>query len=430
MNVGLYYSAFGFLVGLTPVERWKAAGDRLDNGFTIEGWFTPVMLAVVIILSLLLLLVSLRRRAEEQKGSQRLFVDYAQRRGLTESERQVLLATAAKAGLKRSSAVFTMEEAFDRGATRMIQEFIDRGPGAEETVQLRRELSCLREKLGFQKEYVPSIGSMKRSRKLSSRQIPAGRKVHITRRINRNAADIEAIVVENNDSGLTVKSAEPLRITLGDMWRVRYYFGASIWEFDTTVVSCEGDILVLNHNDNIRFINRRRFLRVPVKKPVFFARFPFGGTVSAETHGVKKFFTLRSSAADTPGALWGPPKFVAGVVTELAGPGLRIEVPVEAKAGERVLVVMRLDEEGPSGVKGGQGKTAGLRVVQDVGEVRHVETVQNGFSVAVELTGLSDSDVDELIRAANLASVKANAEGPDRQASATVEASVPEPASV
>jgi len=69
-------------------------------------------------------------------------------------------------------------------------------------------------------------------------------------------------------------------------------------------------------------------------------------------------------------------------------------------------------------------------VVQDIGQVRHIEAVQNGFSVAVELTGLSDSDIDELICAANLASVKANAKSRHARATDNVEQQVRQAASL
>jgi hypothetical protein len=44
-----------------------------------------------------------------------------------------------------------------------------------------------------------------------------------------------------------------------------------------------------------------------------------------------------------------------------------------------------------------------------MGEVRHIKAVKNGLSIAVELTGLSDSDVNELIRRTNAASLQASA---------------------
>ena len=114
--------------------------------------------------------------------------------------------------------------------------------------------------------------------------------------------------------------------------------------------------------------------------------------------------------AGTSADKWGPPEFVAGVVTELAGPGLRIESALAVDVGERVLVVFSLDEEDGDLMRAeAGGKASAARVVEDVGEVRHIRAVGNGFSIAVELTSLKDSDVDELICATNAASLRASA---------------------
>ncbi|MHC4666107.1 MAG: PilZ domain-containing protein, partial [Planctomycetota bacterium] len=214
----------------------------------------------------------------------------------------------------------------------------------------------------------------------------------------------------------TVKSAMSVKITFGEMWRVRYYFGASTWEFDTTIVSCDGDILVLNHSDTVRFINRRRFLRVPVNKPALVALFPF----------------TRSLYEGNDGASWRPPEFVPAVVTELAGPGLRINVALDVKVGNRVLVVVRLDgENGQNSVPDRQNsKSQTSRIVEDIGEVRHTRVEQNALSIAVELTGLSDSDLNELIRATNLASLRAGPDGQYTPPSTSEKQDVAEPAPV
>ena len=44
-----------------------------------------------------------------------------------------------------------------------------------------------------------------------------------------------------------------------------------------------------------------------------------------------------------------------------------------------------------------------LKIGEAIGDVRHTTPLQNGFSIAVELTGLSDSNIDELIRVTNAA---------------------------
>ena len=404
-------------LALTPLQRWQAAG-RFNTNFMTERWFIVTGVIAIIVLSVLLVLVSFNRIMQERKVTEQFFVTYARKRGLNEHERQVLLDIATKAGLKHSEAIFTIDGAFDRGAAKMIEENLAGQQTDGENKRLRYEMSLLREKLGFKKQPLSSIGSLSKSKKLSSRQIPVGKKLHITRRMPPNSGDIESTVIKNNDMELTVKLAVPVESAAGELWYARYHFGASVWEFDTSVVSCNGDILVLNHGDNVRFINRRRFLRVPVKKPALIARFPFAKTLGP----------INDDCKDTSLVSWELPEFTPAIVTELAGPGLRIEAPLKVKVGERVLVIFKLDEE-----KGTEQITAQRnakkqtsKMVEDIGEVRHIKAIQTGLSIAVELTGLNDSDVNELIRATNVASLRANTEGQGLEGLAETKVSEPE----
>jgi hypothetical protein len=221
---------------------------------------------------------------------------------------------------------------------------------------------------------------------------------------------------------------------------LRYSFGASVWEFDSSVVRCNDDILVLNHSDNIRFISRRRFLRVQVNKPAFIAQFPFSKTLSSNSNNnSKKKLAIKQSSANESNN-WGPPEFIPATVTELGGPGLRIETNLEVKVGDRVLVIVNLSEEKAQDLNP-PSKSTSLRsvlsmdrkstlskIVEDIGEVRHVRALQNGSSIAVELTGLSDSNLNELIRATNAAYKKTNNNSKDAPNSIESEEIVSEPA--
>jgi hypothetical protein len=416
MGPEFYRLVVDFISALTPAQRWKAAGRQLNTAFMAEPWFICTAGGALLILTCLLLIVSLQRRRQRQNAAHQLFFDNAQRIGLSPRECRLLLDVANKAGLERSEDIFTMEIAFDREAVKMVEETRARSKDEQKSEQLRTEIAFLREKLGFTKQKSSSIGAPARSRNLSSRQIPVGRKVSITRRTARDSGDIEATVVENTDTELTVKAAMSVRITFGEMWRVRYYFGASTWEFDTTIVGCDGDTLVLNHSDTVRFINRRRFLRVAVNKPAFVAIFPF----------------TRPLYEDNNGGSWRPPEFVPAVVTELAGPGLRINVPLDVKVGSRVLVAVRLDgENGRNSTPAPRdSKSQTAKIAQDIAEVRHTRVEQNGLSIAVELTGLSDSDLNELIRATNLASLRAGGNGQYAPPQVSENQDVAEPAPV
>jgi len=425
-----------FVLALTPTERWKAAG-RFGTGMT-EHWFILTGLAVIIVLTALLLMISYHRVTQGRKVSGQLFVDYAEKRGLSGRERQILLEIANKAGLKRSQAIFSMVGAFDHGAGKMIEESLAQ-QGAEESKWLRTELSFLREKLGFQKKTSVSIGSPTKLKRPSSRQIPAGKQLHITRRKTPDLGDIESTVIKNDNMELTIKLTTPVESKLGEFWRARYYFGVSVWEFDTSVVRCNGDILVLNHSDDMRFISRRRFLRVRVNKPAFIARFPFSRTLPPNSVSINKGRTIKQGSANASDSSWGPPEFIPATVTELGGPGLLIETPLEVKAGDRVLVIVNLSETidaRPSNAGFRLKPAVGgsipdtpreSRIVEDIGEVRHTRAIEDGFSIAVELMGLSDSDVSALIRTANAASIRTNSNRQDSPSSVNTEETVSEP---
>ncbi len=429
------------ILALTPTERWKAAGGRFGTDMT-GHWFILTGAAVIIVLTALLLIISLHRIAQGRKVSGQRFIDYAQKRGLSERERQILLKIVHKAGLKRSQAIFSMAGAFDHGAGKMIKESLEQ-QGAEESKWLRTELSFLREKLGFQKKSSVSIGSPMKLKKPSSRQIPAGKKLYITRRKNPDFVDIESTIIKNDNMELTVKLTIDVESKLGEFWRAHYNFGASVWEFDTSVVRCNGDILVLNHSDDVRFISRRRFLRVRVNMPAFIARFPFSRTLSPNSNNrKKKRHAVKQGSVNASGNTWGPPEFSPATVTELGGPGLRIETPLKVKAGDRLLVIVNLSEEksqdliphqkthSPPRIQLQDRRTTPLKIIEDIGEVRHIGVIKDGFSIAVELMGLSDSDVSELIRATNAASIRSNCNRENTPDSIETEEKVSEPAIV
>ncbi len=426
-------------LALTPVDRWKAAGQH-STGFN-QHWFILIGVAVIIILTFLLLMVSYNRITRERKVSGQLFFDYAEQRGLSGRERQILLKIAHKAGLKRKQAIFNMVGAFDTGAKKIIEECLAQ-QGAEESKWLRTELSFLREKLGFQKKTSVSIGSPSKLKRPSSRHILTGKKLYITRRKSSDLGDlgdIESTVIKNDNIELTIKLTTPVESKLGELWRARYSFGASVWEFDSSVARCNDDILVLNHSDDIRFISRRRFLRVQVNKPAFIAHFPFSRTLSSNKNNNSKKGPATKQSSVNESDNWGPPEFLPATVTELGGPGLRIETKLEVKAGNRILVIVNLSEEEDRDLNP-PSKNSSLRpviprnrkktsseIIEDIGEVRHVKAIQNGSSIAVELTGLSDSDLNKLIRATNAAYKRTDGNRKDTPDSLEAEVTAVEP---
>ncbi|UCG46206.1 MAG: hypothetical protein JSU94_11950 [Phycisphaerales bacterium] len=413
-----------YTLALSPPEKWEAA-RRFGSNVVTERWLILIGLLGILVLTVLLLLDTFTRK-RENKAEAKSFTDHANERGLSYRERQILLDIAAKAGLKSSESVFTMASAFDHGAVKMVQASSKGNSIAGDSRELRTELSFLREKLGYPRRLHALGGASARPRRLDTKQIPVGQGLSITRRRSRDGGDIEATVVENGQAGLSVELAAPVKVTFGEMWCVRYHSGTSVWEFDTSVASYDGSVLVLDHSDSVRFINRRRFLRVPVGRRAFIAHFPFTRVLCESENGATDFGDSGKGHSKAPAET---PEFVPAVITELAGPGLRIESKLEVEVGERILVVFRLSDEGEPGPSGNRrgDKSGTYKVVEDLGEVRHVQTIEHGFSIAVELTGLKESDVDELVRETNAALLQVSGGNGDAFASASEQRSVHEP---
>jgi len=398
-----------YILALTPIQRWEAARNQPSGDFLSGRLFIIAAALTLIVLTVFLVRVSLRRMKQKKTQNDSLFHEYSKKTGLSSRESQILTNIANKAGLEQNEAIFTTSHAFDKGANIMVQENLNKQQESEENELLKTELVILREKLGFQKQASNSIGIATKARKLSSRQIPVSKKLHITRRKTHSLYTIESTVIKNDDFELALKLGKPFESSPGEFWLVRYYFGASVWEFDTTSIRSDGDIMVLNHNDDVRFINRRRFLRVPVNKPAFVATFPFSKEIVIEGDKINDNSSSKQAVDEASRSNWVP-EFVPVVITELAGPGLRMDIPIEVNEGDRVLVAFRLDDDKQQENASPQQalKVAKFKIVEDIGEVRNTKTTDNGYSIAVELTGLSDSDVNELICATNAASIKTN----------------------
>ncbi|MDD5010521.1 MAG: hypothetical protein PHQ00_00185, partial [Phycisphaerae bacterium] len=364
-------------MALTPAQRWGAARKFNSGSFMSERWFFHINATAIVVLTTILLVVTIRRILRDRKNSERLFNEYAENRGLTYSESQTLLTVARQARIKQKESIFTLAASFDIGAAQMVKKLVAKH-AVKESQHLEAVLSSLREKLGFKKEASFSRGSIARSERLSSRQIPVGKEVSVRRPNQKDSEAIEATVVKNNDFELAILLSEPVTITFGDFWNIRYYSGASIWEFESYVVSYDGNAMVLNHCDEVRFINRRRFLRAPVQKPAFIAVFPFEK---------KLIWTFEGAPGSTPDdseeISLQPLQFVPALVTELGGPGLRIEAPIDVQAGDRVLIMFELERKkeqklikNPETEEVTEITTTTMKVVEDIGIVEEIGEVK------------------------------------------------------
>jgi hypothetical protein len=381
------------VLGLTAIERWGATRRLEPRAGPYHGF---VLVGVVVMVVLLALLIAIsywrHRQSKSQAQKPETFADNSERRGLSVRERQILLAIALRSGLQHTVEVFHDRDALDRGMTQLLVECAQTRT-AQEIEDLKAEIARIRLKLGFDKASAGGGGPTRQQ--TGSGEVPVGARLELTGRSAGRAVTLQAEVLRNDGIEMAVALPAPLDSHVGDSWLARYYAGMSAWEFRTSTVSCAGKTLVLCHSGEVHFINRRRFERVAVHTPVLLAHLPF----------------LRTDAAGGEA-----PVFVASTLTELAGPGLRIETTLQMQVDDQILVVFRLPE-------GTDAPPAGTRAVTAVGRVKHGRDVERGVAIpdaidrvwegsstrdfhalaagplwiAVELTGLSNEEIEELV---------------------------------
>jgi len=143
----------GISLALSPTQRWRSAG-RFDSNWMTESWFITTALVVMTFLTLLLLVLLLYRSVQEKKAANILLAKSAEKRGLSIGEFKTLLDIANSCGLSYKAAVFTMEDAFERGVNRLLKSFTSRAAPAQ-IEQLKSRIEFLRKKLGFQNPISP-----------------------------------------------------------------------------------------------------------------------------------------------------------------------------------------------------------------------------------------------------------------------------------
>jgi hypothetical protein len=348
---------------VTPMDRFRAMKELNGHSSSDIPWPTLVGCAAVAGLLVLLVVVNrnVARRKREKIASE--FEQRADKAGLSLAERRLMVAIARYAGVPESTVVFSDHEAFCAGAAKLMQERFASGDSVEDRRNMKAAVEAVYQKLG-----IVSSGPSSMAMSLSSRQIPAGRQIFIGRKRGDASETIEATVLDNRHDGLVVRlgGEASVPVTRGDIWQVRYNFGPSTWEFESTVLGFEDGAVTLSHRDLARHANRRRFLRVPVKGKALVAHYAFQpGDVALEK------------------AL---PKFVTGRITEIAGPGLLVETSLSVSPGDKLLIVA-LFENG--------------EVIRNVAEVKHARPSKAGTTIAMELVTLTDAEVGVMVRLTN-----------------------------
>jgi hypothetical protein len=96
---------------------------------------------------------------------------------------------------------------------------------------------------------------------------------------------------------------------------------------------------------------------------------------------------------------------VHAVVTEVSDSHLQVRSPLPVQVDERVLVLFALGPAGAGEVTNGAGHRG--RIIRHVGRVTRRQTVDEETVIAVDVTNMTDRELDELMRLAQAAAADA-----------------------
>jgi hypothetical protein len=344
-----------------PVDRLSSAQRRLTANASGGSWLWVVLIFLAGVLSLTTVWLFFTWFEGRRRQQWNAFIARAEGAGLSREECNLLFNIARKSSLRDPQQIFVSEAQFNTGLAKLENALTENAKGQTPICGSCAFVHSLREKLGFQ-----TIVNPGRATGIGLGKIPQAAILSVFRQ--RSPESFTVAAVEQTRGGeLVVEPEMQIDCHPGESWVVRYPEGGVLWEFTAFVTQTEPGNVTLRPTGELRWINRRRFVRTPTRKPAKIASFPF----------------------QRPGGQTEPPQFVAAELVEIAGPGMLLQAPLELESGDRVLVVIQLGDD---------------RLVESVARVRHVRgEAKKGKTIAVELMGLTSSDIAELAHETNTA---------------------------
>ncbi|MFO8012998.1 MAG: PilZ domain-containing protein [Phycisphaerae bacterium] len=343
-------------LALDPVERWSAA-----RGLDSFHWSTlsrpTVWVPLVVIGALGVTMMVIYRRHRLRRGLLAAFGRAASQVDLSVGERAMLVRIAEAADPRPVPDGPALSAAFEDGARQVLAGRTAERLSPEARRRVQDITASVRMKLGFAdtEPSVPAEANLDRDDRVT---------------VSRPGAqeEVAATVIGIGGVDVAVRLEEPFDLRVGGAAVLRKVRGGTQWEHNLTVTQVEDDVVRARLIGSPTRKNMRRFVRVPISRPVHVARYAF------------------LHEADGPRL----PTFVEGSLREIAGPGLLVEIGLQAEVGERVLVVLDLGDD---------------RCLRGVGTVRRCavgEDAQPG-EVAIELTGMTEAEEARLVKETNAA---------------------------
>ncbi|MBL7139352.1 MAG: hypothetical protein ISS74_00420 [Planctomycetes bacterium] len=337
---------------LSPTERLEAMRNLESFHFadlTRPSVYVPLLLVSVLAVAALVAY----RRHRARAALVAAFGRAAGRVEMTPAERTVLARIARAAEPRALNETWTLALAFDDGMKRVLVDRVMRELAPAARRRVHEVIVSLRSKLGL----APAGEA-------SAEASGLVRDARVTLAHPGASPEVGGTVVGVGNREVTVRLDEALEFRTGAAV-LRQVRGREQWEFSVAVGQAEGDMVRVRLIGTPQMTNLRRFARVATRRPIHVARYDF--------------------AHEGPeGRL---PEFAEGTLIEIAGPGLRIEGPIKAALGERVLVVLEVDES---------------RCFRGMGIVRRFTPSDKGpAELAVELTCMNEQEVARLVKETN-----------------------------
>lgn len=345
------------IIGLTPLQRLNALKSTSNKKPSDNnGLIWLMVMAVIICLAIVIRkIIQIWKRKAERTANWAFFNSRTKEMGLEKNEIEILLRMIKLMDLDHEPhSVLTVENDFRSGFEKYLENELSSDSSDHDKAEYEQKIDQLQAKMGFDHS---AVGGEQSSRG----QIREGTNVSVT--VVGLDGDFPATVQQCNMENLTFKLKPELANSCspGDKWLITFIDNKSLWKFETSVISKKDDLVFLENVDKMQFVNLRRFDRVPVEQRALLGKFLF----HTNDHRVT------------------PPNFAEAKIVEIAGPGLRIRIPQTLHIGERILVILEVEQR---------------RIIQVVGIIRN-SYKSNGLhrEYGVELVGLSPTEVSEVV---------------------------------
>ncbi len=342
---------------LTPVERFEALRD-------FGGTSPEIVAALGVVIGLVSFTIAgylVWRRSADQSRAKKEFDRQAAALGLSTLEGRVLERVARAAGIRRVDSIFTMAAAFETAVQTLLSDGTLAALAAAEDADTAVVVQTLREKMGFEPHR-----SLRRPMADVLGSIAEASSVFVVR--SRAPGNFQATFLRRGETLLdfALEPETPLHVLPDEVWSVRTAVEGILWEFAAGVTRIESPRVLLRVLSDARYINRRRFPRVPTQRPALLAEI---------------------ALLHKDDALEGP-EFTTATVVEIGGPGLLLRSTLDPPLRSRVLIIAQLGDD---------------EVLQAIGTVLRVTPERGAIRrVAVELLALSPAEVSRLVRETNL----------------------------